>query len=108
MITSTLLLLTNKLLDFNHQLNNLLLFYKNTLRQFLWWQMFQVFFAVRVLDIEINREQVFILIIFQNIINAHLPCMFVFITRIPPFNHGGKLLKLHRARLGVVLYAYGE
>src|SRR5258707_9873075 len=70
--------------------------------------MFQIVSAIWVLHIEIDREQVLILIIFQNIVNTYPPRMFIFNTCAPPFNQRRKFLELHRACLGIVLHAFGE
>ena len=63
--------------------------------------MFEIKFAARVFDVEIAT-------VFENVGSGDFPGLIVFFAFVPPGNTVGKLFKLNRLRLGVVLPAFGE
>ena len=63
--------------------------------------MLEIHFAARVFDVEIAA-------ILENVRSRDFPCSVVLFALLPPGNTVGKLFKLNRLRLGVVLPAFGE
>ena len=64
--------------------------------------------AVWVLDIQIDRDEVSLLVILQDVLDGDAPGSLVHLPILPPFQKRRKLLVLQWHRLGVVLPAFGK
>src|SRR6266516_2098516 len=89
------------LLNLYHNLCDTLLFLEDILNELLWWQILEIYFAIRILNIKVA-------VISKNLLNWHLPGPFVFLAflPVPPSDTVRELLVLQRLGLGVVFPAF--
>ena len=90
-----------KPLDLAHNLGDALLFLQRCRRELLGRKMLEVYFAARVLDVEITA-------VLENIDGGDFPGLVVLFSLVPPGDAVGKFFELNRLGLRVVLSAFGE
>ena len=76
---------------------------KDTICQLFWWKVFKVLFRVRVLDVEVSRNEGAFGVVLEDILYAYFPGGPVPFSLIPPFQARGELLEPQGLGLGVRL-----